>query len=64
MKITYIDEMTGETKFKRIQQSKASIKNYGYKIDRFKEIQARKQQNQNVSTSRHLFDNQVVEVGW
>jgi len=49
LKITYLDEKTGELKSKHIPQSEASMKNRGYYIDRFEEIQVRKLQNQNLS---------------
>ena len=42
LKITYLDEKTGELKISRTQQSEASIKNRGVYIDRFEEIQTSK----------------------
>ncbi|MFC1850953.1 hypothetical protein ACFL27_12225 [candidate division CSSED10-310 bacterium] len=40
LKITYLDEKTGEFKISRFQQSEASIKNHGDYIDSFEKIQA------------------------
>ena len=42
LKITYLDDKTGEIKISRIQQSEVSIKNRGIYIDRFEEINANK----------------------
>ena len=49
LKITYLDEKTGELKIARSQQSELSIKNRGDYIDRFEEIQVEKQQFQDLS---------------
>lgn len=46
LKITYQDKDTGELKIKRIQQSEAIIKNRGNYIDRFEELQARKEEEE------------------
>ena len=49
LKMTYLDEKTGELKVEHIQESKLSMKNRRNYIDRFEEVQARKHQNQNLS---------------
>ena len=49
LKITYLDEKTGELKIEHIQESELSMKNRRNYIDYFEEIQARKHQNQNLS---------------
>jgi len=46
LKITYLDEKTGEIKISRIQQSDVSIKIRGDYIDRFEEIQARREEEE------------------
>jgi|GEM_PF-969965 len=46
LKITYLDEKTGEIKISRTQQSELSIKNRGDYIDRFEEIQTRKEEEE------------------
>jgi len=46
LKITYLDENTGELKIRRIQQSEASIKNRGHYIDHFENLQARKEEEE------------------
>jgi hypothetical protein len=46
LKITYLDDKTGEIKISRVLQSEASIKNRGDYIDRFEEIQARKEEEE------------------
>ena len=48
LKITYLDEKTGEIKISRTQQSEASIKNRRDYIDSFEEIQAEEHQYQNL----------------
>jgi hypothetical protein len=50
LKITYLDDETGELKISRIPQSEASIKNRGDYIDRFEEIEAKK--NDEIRTSQ------------
>ena len=52
LKITYLDEKTGKTKFIRVQQSEVSIKNRGNYIDRFEEIQAQNRQDVTSDTSK------------
>jgi len=46
LKISYLDEKSGETKISRTLQSEASIKSRGNYIDRFEEIQARKEEEE------------------
>jgi len=46
LKITCLDDKTGETKISHTLQSEASIKNRGNYIDRFEEIQARKEEEE------------------
>jgi hypothetical protein len=46
LKIIFQDDKTGEIKTSRTLQSEASIKNRGYYIDNFEEIQARKEEEE------------------
>ena len=46
LKITYLDENTGELKINRIQQSEGSMKIRGKYIDHFEEIQARREKEE------------------
>ena len=46
LKITCLDDKTGEIKLSRTQQSEMSIKNRGDYIDRFEEIQARREEEE------------------
>jgi len=61
LKITYLDENSGELKIKRSQHSEASIKNSGDYIDRFEEIQAEKQKNQDLSKP-HIVSSDSGEI--
>ena len=50
LKITYLDDKTGELKIARTQHLEMSTKNTGDYIDHFEEIQTEKHQYQNLST--------------
>jgi hypothetical protein len=52
LKIAYLDEQTGELKSLHSQQSEVSIKNIGYYIDHFEDLQTRK--NQTIKTEFSL----------